>query len=83
MDAMMENKIQIKEERPQMERTWSTKQAKQDDRHITVQFKNIKAKNIGLTKAQEGARAEPLQRTSLGPHQRHPCCKQWDRSFEG
>ena len=79
---MMEKKIRIKEERPQMERTWSTKQAKQDERHITVKFKNIKAKDR-LTKAQEGGRAEPLQRTSLGPRQRHPCSKQWDSIFEG
>lgn len=47
-------------------------------RHITVQFKNIKAKNVRLTKAQEGAGAEPLQRTSRGPRQRHPRCKHWE-----
>ena len=56
--------IQTEEERPQMERTQSTKQEKQDERHITVKFKSIRAKDR-LTKAPDRARADLPQRGGL------------------
>lgn len=62
--------IQTGEERPQLERTQSTRQEKQDERHITVKFKNIRAKDR-LTKAPDRARADLPQRTSLSPPWQH------------
>lgn len=62
--------IRTGEERPQLERTQSARQEKQDERHITVKFKNIRAKDRH-TKAPDRARGDLPQRTSLRPRWQH------------
>lgn len=46
-----------------MERTQSTKQEKQDKRHITVKFKSIRLLKDRLAKVPDRARADVPQRT--------------------
>lgn len=73
--------IQTEEERPQVERTQSTKQEEQDERHIPVKFKSIRPKDR-LTKAPDRPERTCHREQVAEPGGRLGC-KAWDGTNEG